>query len=209
MIVQAGVTANGPQGENSDSLDLTESHFLPEDATVLVTNCASGVDVFRNGATASTSLQRPTTAAGGWSTAYDESMQVFENQVVAYFVGVDDQGVPGLYRSVVRCDFEETQELVRGVESMQVLYGYSRAAPFGTGQSVDDWLTADEVPADGWPQVIAVEVGVSVRSSEVSDGDPTTQTFTLSRANIETPGDGLMRHPFSTTIALRNRLVMP
>ncbi|MEX0914950.1 MAG: PilW family protein, partial [Wenzhouxiangellaceae bacterium] len=77
----------------------------------------------------------------------------------------------------------------------------------GDGQHVDDWLSADQIPSDGWPQVIAMRLGFSLRSDEIADGNQVEQTFSLANTNVGTQGDGRMRHAFTTTIALRNRLI--
>ncbi len=208
LEILEGVTANGIQNPSSSSISLTEPHGLGADSMVLVTNCASGVDAFQNTGSGSTFSK-----SGGpdWSTAYDESMQAFAMPVIAFHVGTDADGVPGLYRTVFGCTAAQavTEELVQGVESLQVLYGYSdSAAAGGDGQSVDRWLRADQVPVDGWPQIVALQLGMSIRSAENADGDDTEQTVQLASMNLQTPGDGSMRFPFSTTIALRNRLIV-
>lgn len=211
LDVIEGVTADGIQNPSSNTLTLDGPHGLPEDSTVLVTNCASGVDLFENGTNAPNQLQRPNNAAvGDWSTAYDESMQAFHMQSVAYYIGANDQGVPGLYRRVLNCaGAQDPEEIVQGIEAMQILYGYSdSAAAGGDGQSVDRWLRADQVPANGWPQIVAIQLAMSIRSGENADGVETDQTFQLANMNLEIPGDGNIRHPFSTTIALRNRLIV-
>ena len=91
---------------------------------------------------------------------------------------------------------------------MQIQYGFSRNPPAGDGQHVDDWLSADQIPTDGWGQVIAMRLGFIVRSDENADGSAVEQTFNLADVNVGTQGDGRMRHAFSTTIALRNRLIV-
>ena len=207
LEILSGITADGIQDPATNTLDLTDTHGLPDDAMVLVTNCASGVDMFQNSGDSDTFSK---SAIVDWSTAYDESMQAFHVQSVAYYVGVNADGEPGLFRRVLGCGgAEDPEELVQGIESLQILYGYSdSAAAGGDGQSVDRWLRADQVPTDGWPQVVALQLGMSIRSVGVADGDPVVQTFQLANMNLESPGDGLMRHPFSTTIALRNRLIV-
>ncbi|NKI35236.1 hypothetical protein HFP89_08660 [Wenzhouxiangella sp. XN79A] len=215
---------NSPNCTGNSSIGLQGSHGLPDDAIVLVTNCATGADLFQNRSNANAS----TFAAGSgscsnpgpgnvngidWATCYDDSMQVFEINAMAYYVGLNpDTGDPGLYRFNLTTgtggSAAGAEELVQGVESMQVLYGFSAAAPAGDGQSISQWLRADQVPADGWGQVIALRLSVSVRSPENADGDVTPMTFELSGANIQTPGDGRLRQSFSTTVALRNRLIV-
>ena len=198
---------------------------------ILITNCASGADLFQQSKSQSlnSGLLKPNmncSVAGpgnkppgtsGWSTEYDESAQVFFMRQVTYFVGFADgnRQEPGLYQ----LDLARNQatELVEGVESMQVLYGFSRTASAGgDGQSVrsGDWVTADNVPEDGWPQVIAVRISLLMRSPERADGDQTEQTFelfgedNLAALTLTASGDGRIRQPFSIAIALRNQLLV-
>lgn len=215
------ITASGITPQNAAAINLTGSHGLPDDSIVLVTNCATGADLFQNvnngnagtfsAGNSSCSNPGPGNVNINWSTQYDQSMQSFRVSVVAYYVGMNPAtGQPGLYRFNMSSGTNAAaqEELIEGAESLQILYGYSEAAPSGDGQSVDDWLTAAEVPADGWQQVIALRVGLSIRSPDIADGDRTDVTFDLSGTNVTVTGDGRLRQPFSATVALRNRLIV-
>src|SRR6056297_2296055 len=210
----------------NDSAGNSTNHGLANNPVVLITDCATGADLFQvtnneNGNSfnlgAGAGGASPGNSTGGcggglcWSTTYDDSMQAFEIEVKAYYVGLSARGEPALFEVDLSQDDPANAtplELVGGVESMQIQYGFSRNPPAGDGQHVDDWLSADQIPADGWAQVIAMRLGFIVRSDENADGSPVEQTFDLSDVNVGTQGDGRMRHAFSTTIALRNRLVV-
>jgi type IV pilus assembly protein PilW len=219
-VVGSHVTAAGTS-TTAEDIDLTTAHGLEDDSLVLVTNCANAADLFQNltgpgstefskdgGSCASPGPGNDTSV--GWSTTYDASMQAFQVVLTAYYVGADDEGTPGLYRLDLTNGTAAAarEELVRGVESMQVQYGFSRAAPQGDGQSVNDWVDADAVPADGWQQVLGLRIGLSMRSDESADLDRTQQTFELAGANVQSQGDGRIRQPFTSTIALRNRVLV-
>jgi len=120
------------------------------------------------------------------------------------------RGEPALFEVELSRDQGDVvpQELVAGVENMQIQYGFSRNPPTGDGQHVDDWLSADQIPTGGWAQVIALRLGFVLRSDETADGDSVSQVFDLSGTNVSTEGDRRMRQAFSTIIALRNRLVV-
>jgi type IV pilus assembly protein PilW len=223
MRVLRDVTAAGNTPQGNAAINLNTSHGLPRDSLVLVTNCANAADLFQNStAPNSTAFNRGVgscsnpgpgnVSPGGrsWSTAYDDSMQVFVAEQFAYYIGVDDDGNPGLYQlDLTRgTGNAAARELVRGAENLQVQLGFSRAAPLGDGQSVNDWVNADDVPDDGWAQVLAVRLGLSMRSDESADLDRTEQIFELAGANIQTQGDGRIRQPFSSTMALRNRVLV-
>jgi len=217
-----GVTASNT---NNSAIDLNTNHGLLDNPVVLITDCATGADLFQvtnneNGTAfnlgAGAGGVTPGNNTGGcggglcWSTTYDDSMQAFEIQVKAYYVGLSPQGEPALFEVDLSRDQGSVTplELVGGVESMQIQYGFSRNPPTGDGQHVDDWLSADQIPTDGWGQVIAMRLGFIVRSNENADGSDVEQTFNVADVNVGTQGDGRMRHAFSTTIALRNRLIV-
>ncbi|PKL95396.1 MAG: hypothetical protein CVV18_05670 [Gammaproteobacteria bacterium HGW-Gammaproteobacteria-8] len=221
MNALPGITALGNTPANSSSINLVGAHGLPDNSLVLVTNCTTA-DLFQNRTNASAT----TFSAGSgscsnpgpgndnsinWSTQYGSDMQAFAVSQVAYYIGVNPvTGEPGLYRWNMSqgTSAAAAQELIEGAETMQILYGYSQAAPAGDGQSVNNWLTADQVPVDGWQQVIAIRLALSVRSPGRADLDQTDIEYDLAGANITVTGDGRIRQPFSTTIALRNRVLV-
>jgi len=219
-----GVTADGNTPANAASITLNKSHNLPPNSIVFITNCASGADLFQNiqgggggGSPQANSLSRGNGACSNpgpgniglnWSTAYGNSMQIFRQRVLAYYIGLNPAGAPGLFRQelFVGDSAPPPQELASGVETMQVLYGFSRT-PFGAGQAVDDWITADEIPnAEGWQNVIAVKIEVSARAEEpVGDVE---RELELAETTITFPDDGRLRQPMPVTVMLRNRPVI-
>lgn len=225
----AGVTgtSGGPGPGGALTLDVdpaltgANGHGLEDNPVILVTDCASGADLFQVGTNQNSNVfscgsgggASPGNAGGGncdWSTDYNDSMQAFRLSIVAYYIGMSDRGEPGLYRLELSRDSGSVapDELVEGVENMQVLYGFSRAAPAGDGQSIDDWLDASQIPADGWGQVLGLRIGFTARSAEVADGNRTEQTFDLAEVGIQSAGDGRIRHAFTSAVALRNRVLV-
>ena len=222
LVVVDSFTADpsAPNNTNQASIDITAPNGLPEDSVILVTDCSTA-DLFQNRSNASAKKLSAGTGSCSnpgpgndnsidWATSYNDSMQTFTVQQVAYYIGVNDAGEPGLYRwNMTRGTVNaRAQEIIEGAENLQVLYGYSRAAPDGDGQHVNEWLSADQVLSGGWPQVIALRLGLSVRSSARADGDNTDITLDLASTEITAPGDGRIRQPFSTAVALRNRVLV-
>jgi type IV pilus assembly protein PilW len=92
------------------------------------------------------------------------------------------------------------QEVMEGVEAMQVLYGVD----LNTDLVVDEYRTADNV--SNWNSVIAVSVAMVVRSAE--ETNPTVnpaQTFNLLGTSFTAPADRRRHAMFTTTVALRNQ----
>ncbi len=119
---------------------------------------------------------------------------IIELQTVTYSIAAGESGEPALWRN----DGGVAQELVEGVEEMQILYGIDT----DTDQFPNQYVDADNVP--DFDDVVSVRIQLLVRSIDdfVTD-DP--QTYTFNGATI-TPADRRIRQVFSTTIALRNRI---
>lgn len=186
---------------------------------ILVTDC-NNADIFQNTTNENNSSLNasggnvdPGNDFDGWRSRRDESMQILRARSELYYIGFNaDRGEPGLYRfGISDGSGARHEELVSGVENMQLLFGYSRpGSEGGDGQSVDWWLPADLVP--DWSLVIAAKVGLSVRSPESTGPESVQRSFGLvcdhggdcSQINFQVDENHL-RHPFSTTISLRNR----
>ncbi|MDT8410196.1 MAG: PilW family protein [Wenzhouxiangellaceae bacterium] len=224
------VTANGNTPANANSINLNKNHGLDPNEIVFITNCATGADLFQNvqgntqgtsatsvaAGTASCSNPGPGNIGLNWSTSYDESMQIFRQRVRAFFIGLNANGEPGLFqrRLFVGGSTPPPEEIVAGVENMQVLYGFSnQGASGGDGQSVDAWVAADQIPDGGFGQVVAIRITLMLRSPDLADGDRSDQDFQMFSEDdftftLSTTGDGRIRQPFSTTIALRNQMLV-
>lgn len=208
--------------KNGNQLDVSSGgDTIPPGSVVMVVNCATGADLFqqsmRNNDGANPTKPPMSCSENGpgnkppgtnpWGTAHDESSSVYTLTTVAYYVGMnDDLNEPALYRHDITGG--TTEEIVSGIENLQVLYGYSNPADEGgDGQTVNHWLPANEVP--NWGFVIGARLSFLVRSPE-NMGDGTVQrTFDLAGTNITHQEDGRLRHPFLASISLRNQqLVM-
>lgn len=134
------------------------------------------------------------------------SAEVMSIQTVALYVALNANRVPALYMS--------GQELVEGVENMQIMYGVNNVADNSMyrGGDPDRYMTANEVNTAGlWGSVVNVRISLLMRTSNttgsVADTTLDTGTYLLlgnTTINPE-PDDNRRRQVFSTTIALRNR----
>ncbi len=141
---------------------------------------------------------------------YDQSATVMTLNAVRYFVrqrdpDSGDAGAPvGLYRQYVSdAGVLTTEEVVAGVENMQILYGVDT-----TGDRVaNSYLAADDVGS--WRNVVAVKLSILVRSNEEYGAgvDISSNSHSLLGTSV-VDGDSLRvrRRQFSTTVELRNRL---
>lgn len=135
---------------------------------------------------------------------------------IAFYVGLNPTGEPALFRlrfSAAPGTGAVTatpEELVEGVESMQLLYGVDNNVAAGTLpsgfmqnlQSAQQIGTNDEV----WRRVGAVQVGLMMRSPiRTASAEPEVVPRVLG-TTFTPPGDGRLRTGYENHIALRNRL---
>ena len=124
---------------------------------------------------------------GGWLNTYSAN---------TFYIRQGASG-PSLYQKVLD---NASQELIEGVERMEILYGVDTNQDF----SVDDYRTANAV--GNWANVISVRISllmVSLENNLVVDGP---QDYYFNGATI-TPAanDRRLRRVFTQTIVLRNR----
>lgn len=199
---------------------------IPAQGIMMVVNCSLGIDIFQGTRGSTGDLMKPSQNCqqGGqpgnlppgqspWSTdQHDESSTVIRHSTVAFYIGWNEaRQEPGLYRMDMTAGFGGlvVEELVEGIENMQILYGFSRPETAGgDGQSVleEDWLTASQVP--DWGLVIAVRIAMLSRSQTNADPRAASFTFDLLGTELTTPSDRRLRQPFTTTLAIRNQVVV-
>jgi len=129
------VLGNNATGERNEGVDFAVA--LPSGSVFAVSDCRRG-RIFqgtRAGRTV-TSIPPPGTTVGnvvgfGNEDKYGDSALVGRHETVAYYVGVNAQALPTLYRaryvfSAAGVPAYVHDELVEGVESLQVIYGVGR-----------------------------------------------------------------------------------
>lgn len=148
---------------------------------------------------------------------------LYRAESVIYYVGLSDQTKrPALRR--VRFEVapggaavtSAQEDLVDGVENMQLLYARDRqtntALPptgyidqVGTASwSADPLVDATAVPA--WKRVGAVQVGLLLSSPDRAAATAPTAAPVVQGVQMTVPADGRYRSVYQTTIAVRNRL---
>ncbi|WP_438971691.1 PilW family protein [Methylophaga sp.] len=114
----------------------------------------------------------------------------------SFYVRNNADGIPALY---TKQSTNNVQELISGVESLQLQYGVDTDGD----SSVDNYLTANAV-AD-WSQVVSISIDLVIVSEEDNLSVDGPQNYVLGGTTV-TPTDRRLRSVFSKTITLRNRV---
>jgi type IV pilus assembly protein PilW len=148
------------------------------------------------------------------------NVMLYPANIYAYYVGRGASGVPSLFRAVFSGNTWASEELVEGVEVLQLTYGRDTGTANLPDGSVDAYLTAAGIVsglttetdrAARWRSVGAIRVGMLVRSTDRA-GTPNRDEaavgrLQIGRSEIDLPeDDAILRRPYESTVALRNRL---
>lgn len=173
-------------------------------ATTFDITAVGGTDTFTG---------RPMTATYTPSTS--NPIKVLRIVATTYFIRNNTAGIPSLYRQVLTASGgTEAQELIEGVEDMQITYGTDTSV---TADGVPDaYLTASGVTgvAGTWSRVLSIRVGLLLRAGN-ANALPAPATYfyqdntgdgIVDANDIETAPDRQLRKAVSHIIAVRNRL---
>lgn len=179
----------------------------------VITDCEKA-DVFQMTNTTGSQVQHsknntmiPGNATGKFPDQFGSNAQLVFPDTYVFYVGTGSDGLPSLYEADLNGGGGNTlmpKEIVSGVDNMQILYGVD---PTGSGVPAY-YTTADNVNAGNlWPNVLSVQVGLLVRSGSNAVTKPTTApTYNVLGTLIQPTLDTSLRHVFTDTIGIRNRL---
>jgi type IV pilus assembly protein PilW len=177
---------------------------------VLIGDCRNA-DVMKISGISGLALEH--TTSGGNETAtlstfYDTTAQVTKFVTRVYYVKTKADGKPALFVQENGTD----QELVEGVEDLQITYGIDTdalSAPPAPDGTPNRYLKANEsgltTTAD-WAAVRSVRIGMLVRTVDDKDADTDIKSsYDVNGTTFTVPaGDRHQRRVFLTTIQLRN-----
>lgn len=157
---------------------------------------------------------------------------LYPAEVVVYYVGVgagtgaDGNSPPSLFRARLVAPAAgglafRQEELVEGVESLQLLYGMDEALPANlprgnitrtrSAEAVANVTNPNNAQGDLWRRVGTVQVGLLMRSADRAVADqaetaPMVLGLEMRRGADDDAQDSYYRSVYESTIALRNRL---
>ncbi len=186
----------------SANLKVTAGSSFEDGDIVLVTDClAAAVFQITNISTSggqdnivhNTGTGVPGNATKNLGQSF-EGGEIVRVNTRSYYVRTNPDGIPALYW---RRGNAAAEELVEGVENLQIEYGVDTDGD----RAADVYQTADLVV--DWENVVSVRISLLMQSLEDNIASQ-PQTYTFNGATI-TPTDRRLRKTYSTVIALRNR----
>lgn len=213
----------------SPQFTLTANHDINPGEILAVTNCTDArTAVFQATAATGATVDHSASGTPGNSTAtltvstYGSGSRVYRLSAVTYYIGTNPAGEPALYRRRLTHAGGQAsttaEELVEGVEDMQITYGVDTDAT--ADRQVNEYQTADDVengtgttPVPGanaalrWQRALSVRISLLMRTPE--DGittQPQTYTYPPDAGAATTATDRRLRRVFTYVITARNRL---
>jgi type IV pilus assembly protein PilW len=117
---------------------------------------------------------------------------------IIYSVQLGAGGQPALF---IKNDAAAAQELVEGIENLQILYGvYISPTNFY-------YVSADQVTTANWPNVVSIRISMlGVTLDDNLTAQPVDYHYPFPTGPAITPADRKIRRVFNATIAVRNPL---
>ena len=178
-------------------------------------------DIFR-GSLASDAVTAAGVDLGRYTAQPVGQTMLYRGESMVYYVGRNaTTGLPGLRRARANGAGEYTvnEELVEGIESLQLLFGLDTTTAIGVDQApagnITTLATASDVTTDTgstgagqWLRVGQVKLGLLASSPSPASAGAGVNPVSVLGVAVE-PGDGndgRLRSAYEVTVALRNRL---
>ncbi|WP_052367742.1 PilW family protein [Algiphilus aromaticivorans] len=211
------VVLQGNPGPPANALTAAGNTGIPQGAIIVaVTASCSGGDLFMKTSDGNAvSLPKGTAAgqnpgninpAGGFSQDHDDNSLIYQHLSTAYFVRNNPATPPepALYRlrldDARRTGTPNPQELVSGIENMQILYGEDTDGD----RTANTYRAADSVVS--WNRVVSVRMALLLRNDSFVQTESDLRAFDVAYTNVTPVEDGRVRQVMTLTVALRNRL---
>jgi type IV pilus assembly protein PilW len=151
----------------------------------------------------------PGNAAAAWGPdqSYGLGAEVARLEAHAFFVGRGSNNRPSLFQ--LRLQWQNAtssafaaEELVAGVDTMQVRYGLDT----DNSGAPNLWVSADDAGITDWADVLSAEITLLVRADGEYGTDVDAVVYNLADTQYDPVDDRRLRQVFSTSVGVRNRL---
>ena len=170
---------------------------------MFISDCTSS-DIFAannvsNGGTITIAHSNSVNITNRLSKAYGSDAVVMALEKTAYYIGTNASGISTLYRKRMIGSGIATEELVEGIETMQIQYGEDL-----TGDGIANKYANAGSIAD-MANVVSVRISLLLRTITEINPDLDTSTYTVLDASVNPVDDRRSRRIFTKTIKLRNK----
>lgn len=224
LFVRRPVTAAFPLTANmlnsTDNLQIGANSGLAPNDIVLLSDCEGGV-LFQLTSSAANAdagvLQYATGGSNPGNASSDlgrpyksDSAEVYGMGTTLYYVADNADGVPSLFR---RTGTGNAQELINGVENMQVVYGVDNDG----NDNPELYVDANTIETNAnysWDEVASARVALLLRTLNTVKPQAEAKTYCLlgdpsngcaGGTQVNT-NDALLRQVFNATVVFRNRV---
>lgn len=212
----------------SDSLDahdpdIITQHDIPKGQVVIVGDC-NEADVFQNVNNRNADHLSRGNGSGvlvpgndltnePWSNWWGPEHNIYGLQSWGYYVALGTGGIPSLFRIDLSCGLSPDgecsvvgEELVEGVENMQVMYGLDTDGDLVANQYVTAaGITPTASGESGFSNVVSVRISLLMRSLDKGQDILDSEIYTLGDGIPINPIDNrLIRITTNATVHLRN-----
>ncbi|BBM00706.1 PilW family protein [Microbulbifer sp. GL-2] len=131
--------------------------------------------------------------------SFGEDAQVIGFESTFYYIADGTSRRPSLFRKI---DDEDPQELLEGVEDMQITYGLDNDGD----DVIDAYQTANQIVSlSDWSNVTSVRLDLLVASIE-DNVLQEAQPYTFNGEVVNNPGDRRLRQVFTSVVTIRSRV---
>jgi type IV pilus assembly protein PilW len=205
---------NAPLGANSFDVASVPGSFAPQQLAI-ISDCVKSL-IFQISAIGGNTISHSTGGFPGNQTNafppqvnFDPGSEVTLLQTTAYYIGVGADGDGALFSANLSAGNSFTSavapispnELVPGIEAMQILYGWDTIG----NRTVSQWITADQVT--DFTSIMSVHIALLAAGPVGSASLPTAaKVYNLLGTQVTAPIDTRNRQVFDVTVGVRSLL---
>jgi type IV pilus assembly protein PilW len=167
-----------------------------------LTPVAGGIQIVHTGAGAPGNNLTEWGGDNGLGTNLGVGSQVIKYQTTVYYIGTTAEGEPALFNRTSNTG--AGNQLVEGVEDMQIEYGIDTSDPDGRTFQAAVYKSAKDVTAAEWPNVVSVRIKLLVRS-KANLLDTASDDKEISNG-VAIAADKRLRQLADFTVGIRSRL---
>ncbi|MBN1378658.1 MAG: PilW family protein [Gammaproteobacteria bacterium] len=197
LVGGAGLDVQTSMSTVTQDISIPAGNNLVQGAIAGIFDCET-TDIFQ---VANADASATGTVAHGTALAkiYSDEASIAPASFVRYFIG-DGANGPSLFRQVFdpTTNGTVTQELVEGIENMQILWGVDNDGD----KRPDTYISADA--GVNWPAVVSIRYALLGRTLNDYGDAWDNSTYNVNGTDVVAPGDRRVRRVLSNTILLRN-----